>query len=295
MKRSGMSATIVAAAVLCVSVATTAQEQRGAPQEQTIAAQEQLFETAQRVVAAEEPAPAPEQQIVEAPQRVVAAEEPAAAPQDEPAPVQEQAAESAAEPAADAVETEETPAEPEQAPAVEEPANVKFVAINDALPTRFFDAAATAPDPADPNRLVIALHADTDQATFKANDFRASTAAFSHLAAMDTISFRIEAPKGQRIARVTYTQRGSGSAIRLGKAAGATHWVVGDYAAQLGVFATNPSVVGVADLSENPLGAVDVSITTGLFAFAAPTSGSASIEVTSAEVVVELVPANDGM
>jgi len=32
-----------------------------------------------------------------------------------------------------------------------------------------------------------------------------------------------------------------------------------------------------------------------LFAFAAATSGSASLEVTSAEVQVELVPATDGL
>ena len=86
-----------------------------------------------------------------------------------------------------------------------------------ALPTRFFDSAATAPEAADPNRLVIGLHNDTNPATFKANDFRASTAAFSHVAAIDTISFRVEAPKGHRIAKITYTQRGTGSVLRVAK------------------------------------------------------------------------------
>ena len=81
----------------------------------------------------------------------------------------------------------------------------------------------------------------------------------------------------------------------MAKAQGATHWVVGDYAAQLGVFGTNPSLTGVADFGETPRAAVDVSITTALFAFAAATSGSASLEVTSAEVQVELVPATDGL
>jgi hypothetical protein len=93
---------------------------------------------------------------------------------------------------------------------------------------------------------------------------------------------------------VIYTQRGIGSQVRLGRAAGATHWIVGDYAAQIGLFGANPSLVGVADFSERPVASVDVSITTGLFAFAAPTSGSASLEVTSADVQVELVPAIDG-
>ena len=335
MKRSGRCGTILAAVVLSVSV-STAQEQvasqdPAAAQEQTAVAaepvaqepapaSEPVVETPQRVVAPEEPAAPPQEQIVDAPQRVVAPEEPAAAPSEpvveapqrvvapeEPAPApaepaaappQEPAAAPAEEPAAEEpVEKAEEPAtEPEAEPFVEPPQTVKFLDINDALPTRFFDAKATAADPADPNRLVIAFHsAAIDFTTFKANDFRASTAAFSHPAAMDTISFRIEAPKGQRIARVIYTQRGTGSQIRVAKASGATHWVVGDYAAQLGIFGTNPSLVGIADLSEAPQAAVDVSITTGLFAFAAATSGAASVEVTSAEVQVELVPAPEGL
>ena len=287
MKRAGTRATIVAIALAWCSVAPAAQEQEAAaPQEQAAPAQQ-------------EPAPA-------APQ-----EQPAAAPQEQPAtaPAQESATEAApaterrvtaeeppAEPSAEPAIAEEAEPAPPEEPAIEvieEPQYTRFVDINDALPARFFDAGATAPDPADPNRLVIAFHTGLDPATFKVNDFRASSAAFNHLSAMDTISFKIEAPKGQRIAKVIYTQRGTGSQIRLGRAAGATHWVVGEYAAQLGVFGTNPSLVGVADLSAQPQAVVDVSITTGLFAFAAPTSGSASIEVTSAEVQVELVPAID--
>jgi len=329
MKRSVRYAMLVTATMLCWSVAPTAQEQ--APQEQSATSQEQtaapvestvaqeqavapvdeqVVETPRRIVF-EEPASEPAEQPVETPQRVVAPEEPTAAPEaapaQEPAPAPPQSAaaspaeqpaaapqEEAAETTAEKTEAEEA-SEPAEETVVEEPKVVKFLNINDALPTRFFDAAATAPDAADPNKLVIGLHADTDRATWKANDFRASTAAFSHLAAIDTISFRVEAPKGYRIATITYTQRGTGSALRVAKAQGATHWVVGDYAAQLGVFGTNPSLAGVADFSETPRAAVDVSITTALFAFAAATSGSASLEVTSAEVQVELVPATDGL
>jgi hypothetical protein len=314
---------LLAATVLCWSVAPTAQEQ-AAPQEQSATSQEQtaapvesavaqeaaaapvedqVVETPRRVVF-EEPASEPAAQPVETPQRVVAPEEPAAAAEPAPAPSQE-APPPAEQPAAalqeEAAETpdEKTEAEeasePAEEPVLEEPKVVKVLNINDALPTRFFDSAATAPDPADPNRLIIGLHDDIDRSTFKGNDFRASTAAFGHIAAVDTISFRVEAPKGQRIAKITYTQRGTGSVIRVAKALGATQWVVGDYAAQLGVFGPNPSLVGVADFSETPRAAVDVSITTGLFAFAAATSGSASLEVTSAEVQVELVPATDGL
>ena len=279
-----------------------------APEEPAAVPVEPVVETPQRIVAPEEPAAAPVEPSVETPQRVVAAEEPAAAPaapadapqqpvvaaqEEAAAPPQEPTAapqEPAAEPAAEPAVVEESVAEPEE-PIIEEPKYVRFVNINDALPTRFFDAAATAPDPADPNKLVIALHSDTDRATWKANHFRASTAAFSHLSAVDTISFRVEAPAGQRIAKITYTQSGIGSVLRVAKASGTTHWVVGDYAAQLGIFGANPSVKGEADFSETPRESVDVSITTGLFVFAAPTSGSASLEVTSAEVLVELVPA----
>jgi len=304
MKRSVRCATIVAAVVLVSSVGSMAQEPL-APQEQT--QQEQSVEPAQEpaVAPAQEQAAPPQEQVVEAPQRIVAAEEPAAAPVDQPVeapqrvvaseePAAEPAKEEAAAPAQEeAVEATEEPVTETEEPVVEEPKPkyVRFVKINDALPTRFFDAAATAPDPDYPNTLVIGLHSDTDRATWKNNHFRASTAAFSHLSAVDTISFRVEAPEGQRIAKITYTQNGTGSAIRVAKASGATHWVVGDYAAQIGIFAVNPDVKGEADFSTDPREAVDVSITTGLFVFAAPTSGSASLEITSAQVEVELVPA----
>jgi len=242
--------------------------------------------------AGQEPVTPPETEVVaqreetsSSPGRVTS-QEPVAA--EEPAP-EEPTAAAAAEPAAGAeAAAEEPPVE-----VIEEPQFTRFVVLNDALPARFFNAVDTAADPACPDRLLIALHTGLDPATFKANDFRASTGAFSHLSAVDTISFRIEAPKGQRIAKVIYTQRGNGSQVRLGRAAGATHWVVGDYAAQIGMFSTNPSLVGVADFTQQPQAAVDVSITTALFAFAPPTSGSASVEVTSADVQVELVPATD--
>jgi outer membrane biosynthesis protein TonB len=297
MKRSVRCATIVAVAVLCSNGAPRAQEQAGAPEEQTAlqqeqtvapaqdqaaaAPQEQAVETPQRIVA-EEPA-APIEQPVETPQRVVAPEEPAAP---EATPVDAVAAE---EPVA------EEPTEPAEEPIIEESKDVRFVIVSDALPTRFFDAATTAPDAADPNTLVIGLHTDTDRATWKVNNFRASTAAFNHLAAIDTITFRIEAPRGRRIAKVIYRQAGTGSAIRVAKASGVTQWVVGDYAAQIGVFGTNPTLTGEADFGDTPRESVDVSITTGLFVFAAPTSGAASLEVTSAEVQVVLVDATDGL
>jgi hypothetical protein len=167
---------------------------------------------------------------------------------------------------------------------------VTFSNINDAVGGRFFDAATSAPDPLNPNRLIIGFDSGTDPATWRATDFRASTAAFSYTTAMDTISLRIEAPSGFYISKITYSQSGSGSAYRTGKASGAANWVVADYAANLGTFSTNPTTSQTVDLTGLNLTVVPVSITNALFAYATPTSGSATVSITGAEVVVEVTP-----
>jgi hypothetical protein len=167
-------------------------------------------------------------------------------------------------------------------------AAVEFVDITDAVAGRFFDATTTAADPADPNRLIIRFNTGRDPATWRANDFRASTAAFSHLSAMDTISFRVVPPSGYYVSKITYNQQGSGSVLRTGIARGASNWVVGDFAADLGTFATNPDFSQSIDLSEVHLAYVPVSITTGLHAFSAPLAGSATLAIAGAEVVVTL-------
>jgi hypothetical protein len=164
---------------------------------------------------------------------------------------------------------------------------VTFVEVNDAVPGRFFNAAATVADPLDPNRLIIGFDTGKDPATWKANDFRASTAAFSHLSAMDTISFRIVPPEGYYISKVTYRQAGSGSIARTGKAAGGTHWVVGDDAAPVAMYLTNPDVTTTTEVKEY-WQELPVSITAGLHAFSTPQLGSASLSVTEASVAVEL-------
>jgi hypothetical protein len=258
MTRFGKWATVVAGAFVMSSIAVTAQEQAGAG-----------ARTPEAIVQSSDDPPEP-------------------APVDPPAPA---ADETPAPPEA------ETPAptdpEPAAAPAEEEPALppvAKFVEINDAVPARFFDASATAPHADDPNRLVIAFHSGIDWATWKATDFRASTEAFSYAAAMDTISFTVEAPKGFYISRITYTQGGRGSALRTGKSAGSAQWVVGSFAAPLGVFGTTPTLKGAADLTGLAMTSVPVSITNGLFAFATPSAGAATVEVNSAEVQVYLEP-----
>jgi hypothetical protein len=167
---------------------------------------------------------------------------------------------------------------------------VTFSGISDAVPGRFFDPETSAFDPSNPNRLVIGLHAGRDSATWKDTDFRASTAAFSHQTAMDTISFTIEAPTGFYVSRITYTQNGSGSIVRTGKASGAANWVVGGRPADVGVFGTNPTRSTSIDLAGENLTSVPVSITPSLFAFSTPSLGSATVSITSASVIVELLP-----
>src|SRR5262245_36910426 len=167
---------------------------------------------------------------------------------------------------------------------------VTFSSINDAVPSRFFDASTTGPDPNNPNRLVIGLNTGFDQGLSKFRSFAASSAAFFHSAAMDTISFLVEAPPGFYVARITYSQKGTGSLSRSGRAAGGTQWTVGAAAIDLGTFEINPTLSASIDLT-GQLGTVyPVSITTSLFAFALPQVGSAAVTLTSAEVLVELLP-----
>lgn len=167
---------------------------------------------------------------------------------------------------------------------------VRFADINDAVPSRFFDVATSAPDRLNPNKLIIGFNTGLDPRTWKVNTFTASTAAFYYASAADTISFRVEAPPGFYVAWITYTQRGTGSIARIGTAAGSTNWVVNDTAADLGLFGVNPTLSRTADLTGQHLTQVSVSITTSLFTFAPAGLGSATISVTSADVLVELLP-----
>jgi hypothetical protein len=165
-----------------------------------------------------------------------------------------------------------------------------FSDIDDAVPGRFFDAQSSAPDASNPNRLRIGLNTGLDATTFKFRDFRASTADFSYTSAMDTIGFRVTAPNGYYISKVTYSQIGVGGVTGPGRAVGMTNWVVDDVVADLGGFSTDPSLSGTIDLTGLFLTAVPVSITNSLFAFSSPTLGSAEVGLTGADVLVELLP-----
>ena len=167
---------------------------------------------------------------------------------------------------------------------------VTFSGINDGVASKFFDAAKTAPAPFNANKLTIGFHSGIDTRILKATNFRASTAAYSYSAAMDTISFTIKAPTGFYVAKITYTQRGTGSVLRTGRASGGSTWVVGGFARSLGTFGTNPTLSRTMDLTGKNMTVVPVSITTSLFAYATPSLGSASVAVTSADVAVQLLP-----
>ncbi len=174
-------------------------------------------------------------------------------------------------------------------PSIAHAQQVTFSHIDDAVPARFFNPATTKPSALSPNTLIIGMHTGMDWTLWKATEFRASTASFSYVAAMDTIRFRVKAPAGYYVAKVTYRQRGTGTAERTGKVAGGAHWVVGDFASSLGIFSTTPGLSRTIDLTGRNLTTVPVSITASLFAFATPQLGAASLALTGAEVQVHLL------
>lgn len=168
--------------------------------------------------------------------------------------------------------------------------NVRFANIDDAVGGRFFDPATTAPDPANPNKLIIKFNTGIIPGTFTFATFTASTEAFYSPYAMDTIRFDVGAPAGFYISKITYSQTGSGSIARTGRAAGWATWVVDGDAVSIGEFRTNPTKTSTVDLTGRNKTRLSVSITNGLFTFSTPQLGSATIAMASADVVVELLP-----
>ena len=162
---------------------------------------------------------------------------------------------------------------------------VTFTGLRDAVPGKFFD-----PDPANtragtPNTLDIA---------FENNEFKASTIApllspAPARNAMDTISFNVNAPAGYYVSSIAYHQKGTGTILRTARALGASSWVVGGQPANLGFFNHNPSeLIGTTTYTNPGPTVVPVSITTGLFV--SETLGDATLELTSATVVVTVAP-----
>jgi hypothetical protein len=165
---------------------------------------------------------------------------------------------------------------------------VTFSRIDDAVASRFFDPVTTKVDSLNRNKLNIGFNTGLDPVTRKYREFTASTAAFRYPTAMDTISLRITAPAGYFIAKVTYTQRGTGSIVRTGKLLCGGTLVVAESASSLGTYSTSPSRTQTVDLTSRRLTVVPVSITNSLNAFATSSLGSATVTLTGADITVQL-------
>jgi len=162
---------------------------------------------------------------------------------------------------------------------------VTFTDLRDAVPGKFFDADPAHTRAGAPNTLDIA---------FENNEFKASTIApllspAPTRNAMDTISFNVNAPAGYYVSSIAYHQKGTGTILRTARALGASSWVVGGQPANLGFFNHNPSeLIGTTTYTNPGPTVVPVSITTGLFV--SETLGDATLELTSATVVVTVAP-----
>ena len=165
---------------------------------------------------------------------------------------------------------------------------VTFSRIDDAVSSRWVDPATTRADAVDRNKLIVGFNKGLDSTTLKYREFRASTAAFNYTAAMDTISVRVTAPAGYYIAKVTYSQRGTGSTTGTGRASCGASWIVADVSASLGTFGTNPTLTQTIDLTGRRLTVIPVSITNSLNVFSTSSLGSATVSITGAEITVQL-------
>jgi hypothetical protein len=169
------------------------------------------------------------------------------------------------------------------------PAAVSFLGIQDAVPRKYYNPVTTRPDPTNPNRLLIGFHTGIDPATQIQTAFAASTEAFYRSIAMDTLSFRVVAPAGFYVDKLTYTQAGSRTVARGGGAAGAGNWVVNGVGADLGIFGPTPTLTQTFDLSGTHQISLTVVIANSLFAHG-NSIASGTITLDRAAVLVDLLP-----
>jgi hypothetical protein len=168
------------------------------------------------------------------------------------------------------------------APAVAQ--DVTFTEIRDAVPDKFFDPVNTRSET--PNTLNIAFDVIHG---FKASTVRPILSPDPAAdRAMDTISFNVNAPEGYYVSSIAYHQRGENTIIEIGRASGASSWVIDGQPNHIAFFRTDPRVDGTVTFTDSRLRVVPVSITTGIFVF--EVSGAATVELTSATVVVTVAP-----
>ncbi len=167
------------------------------------------------------------------------------------------------------------------AAATAQAATVQYLNVNDAV-TSYFDAATTAPDAGNPDKLIIGLVA-----------FEASAPGETGVldVAFDTISFTIQAEPNYVIKKITYLESG---AYNNGDGAityATGSWVVNGKSQSLGIFIQPDNGSGDWSLSKSTTFSTDVtsvlvSITNTLNAVA-PGATTAQISKTAASVVVE--------
>lgn len=155
--------------------------------------------------------------------------------------------------------------------------SVTFSNINDAVITRCYDPATTAPDPVNPNQLNIGIKTGTIPGTFGTNAGCYVSDSGSSMM-MDTISFVVTAPQYYYISKITFTQTITSSGSRGGQAFSGVSWVVDD---------TPRRGPGIVDLTGQNRTVVPVSITTTLAA-AGGDVRSSSATASNPRVVVEL-------
>jgi hypothetical protein len=169
--------------------------------------------------------------------------------------------------------------------------HVAFTDVRDAVPGKYFSPAGTHALPEVRNTLEIGFESGRDSGLD--DEFRASTEAFGNRVAMDTLSFNVVAPEGYYISSITYHQSGTGAVNTPADARAASSWVVNGQPADLGSFSPGQfpwSNSQTATFTDSSLTVVPVSLTTELYAFAAPSLASAEVEFTRATIVVILAP-----
>ena len=169
--------------------------------------------------------------------------------------------------------------------------NATFTDIRDAVPLRFFSAAQTVTEP---DRLVIGFEAG-------ANSFRASAEVDNLVGtrlAADTLTFTVNAPPGYYVASISCHLSGKGAVSTPGDARAAANWVVNGQPVNVGSAGgvqfppggASWSLSQTTEFTNTKPTVVPVSLTTQLFAFAAPTGASAEVELTNATIVVNVAP-----
>jgi hypothetical protein len=178
--------------------------------------------------------------------------------------------------------------------------SVMFENFRDAVAGKYFSPAGTHADPEARNTLEIGFESETNAFRVCAPSAIVPVPCNNNRVAMDTLSFDVRAPEGYYVSSITYYQEGSGAIARLADARGAASWVVAGVPINLGGPFGGPVLFSAGahawsrsrtlELSDSSMTVVPVSLTTGLFAYAGPSLGQASLDLSFATVAVTIAP-----